>query len=95
MKITRQEVEHIAQLARLEFNEKEIDAFTQQLDKILTYFDKLKEIDTTSVEPTSHAIMVKNVFREDGIKKSIPRDSCLDNAPDGEHGCFQVPKIIE
>jgi len=95
MKISRQQVEHIAQLARLEFNEKEIDAFTQQLDKILTYFDKLKEIDTTSVEPTSHAIMVKNVFREDGIEKSIPRDSCLDNAPDRERGCFQVPKIIE
>jgi aspartyl-tRNA(Asn)/glutamyl-tRNA(Gln) amidotransferase subunit C len=95
MKITRQQVEHIAHLARLEFGEKEIEAFTQQLDSILTYFDKLKEVDTTSVKPTSHAIMVKNVFREDEVVESILRDSCLKNAPEKENDFFRVPKIIE
>ena len=95
MKITRQEVEHIAQLARLDFNEEEAEAFTEQLDVILTYFDKLKEVDTTSVEPTSHAVMVNNVFREDAVVESFPRDSALANAPDRESNCFRVPKIIE
>ena len=95
MKITRQQVEHISHLARLEIDERETEAFTKQLDSILTFFDTLKEVDTTSIEPTTHAIMVKNVFREDGVVESIPRDSCLDNAPDYESGCFRVPKIIE
>lgn len=95
MKITRKEVEHIAHLARLEFSEKEIEAFTRQLDNILTYFDKLKEVNTANIEPTSHAIKVKNVFREDEVKKSISLDSCLRNAPEEEGNCFRVPKIIE
>jgi len=95
MKITRQQVEHIAHLARLKFSEKEIEAFTHQLDNILAYFDKLKEVDTTSVKPTSHAIRVKNVFRKDCVIESIPRDSCLKNASEEEGGCFRVPKIIE
>jgi len=95
MKITRDQVEHIAHLARLEFNEKEIEAFTRQMNNILTYFDKLKEVDTTSVEPTSHAIRVTNVFREDEVKESIPSDLSLKNAPEQEGSCFRVPKIIE
>ena len=95
MKITRDQVEHIAHLARLEFNEKEIEAFTRQMDNILTYFDKLQEVDTTAVEPTSHAIQVKNVFREDEVKKSIALDLSLKNAPEKEGNFFRVPKIIE
>jgi len=95
MKITRQEVMHIAQLARLEFSEEETDKFTEQLDAILNYFDKLKTVDTKSVEPTSHAIMVNNVFREDAVVESFPRDSNLANAPDKESNCFRVPKIID
>jgi len=95
MKITREQVEHIAHLARLEFSEKEIEAFTRQMDNILTYFDKLQEVDTTSVEPTSHAIKVKNIFRDDEVKKSIGSDLSLKNAPEKEGNCFRVPKIIE
>lgn len=95
MKITREQVTHIAHLARLEFNEGEIESFTEQLDKILSYFDKLKEANTESVEPTSHAIMVKNVFREDTVSESVSRDAILANAPDLESDCFRVPKIIE
>ena len=95
MKITRDQVEHIALLARLGFSEKDIEAFTRQMDNILTYFDKLQEVDTTSVEPTSHAIQVKNVFRDDEVKKSIGSDLTLKNAPEKEGSCFRVPKIIE
>jgi aspartyl-tRNA(Asn)/glutamyl-tRNA(Gln) amidotransferase subunit C len=95
MKITRDQVEHIALLARLEFSENELEAFTRQMDNILTYFDKLQEVDTTAVEPTSHAIQVKNVFREDEVKKSIALDLSLKNAPEQEGSCFRVPKIIE
>jgi len=95
MKITLQQVEHIAELSRLEFGAKELEAFTVQLDSILAYFDKLKEIDTGGVAPTSHAIMVRNVFREDEVSESIPAATCLENAPEKENGCFRVPKIIE
>jgi len=95
MKITRDQVEHIAHLARLEFSENELEAFTRQMDNILTYFDKLQEVDTTAVEPTSHAIQVKNVFRDDEVKKSIALDLSLKNAPEQEGSCFRVPKIIE
>ena len=95
MKITLQQVKHIAELARLEFNEEELEAFTRQMDSILAYFDKLNEVDTTAIKSTSHAIMVKNVFREDEVVESIPTESCLENAPEQESGCFRVPKIIE
>jgi len=95
MKITPEQVEHIAHLARLEFNEKEIESFTRQMNNILTYFDKLKEVDTTSTEPTSHAIRITNVFREDEVEESIALDLSLKNAPEHEGSCFRVPKIIE
>jgi aspartyl-tRNA(Asn)/glutamyl-tRNA(Gln) amidotransferase subunit C len=95
MKITLQQVKHIAELARLEFNEKELEAFTRQMDSILAYFDKLNEVDTTAIKPTSHAIMVRNVFREDEVVESIPTELSLENAPEKESGCFRVPKIIE
>jgi aspartyl-tRNA(Asn)/glutamyl-tRNA(Gln) amidotransferase subunit C len=95
MKITLQQVRHIAELARLEFNEEELEAFTRQMDSILAYFDKLNEVDTKAITPTSHAITVGNVFREDEVTESISTESCLENAPEKEGGCFRVPKIIE
>jgi aspartyl-tRNA(Asn)/glutamyl-tRNA(Gln) amidotransferase subunit C len=95
MKITRQEVEHIAHLARLEFSGEEVESFTEQLNDILSYFDKLSEVDTDSVEPTSHAIRIANVFREDEVVESAPQEAGLANAPDQEKGLFRVPKIIE
>lgn len=95
MKITREEVEHVAQLARLEFSETEKDRFTTQLNTILEYMETLGKLDTARVEPTFHAIAIKNVFREDTVNPSIPRDLSLSNAPDGDRGFFRVPKIIE
>jgi aspartyl-tRNA(Asn)/glutamyl-tRNA(Gln) amidotransferase subunit C len=95
MKITRQEVEHVALLARLKFNEAEKERFTTQLNTILEYMDQLKELDTSRVEPTFHAVTRKNVFREDQVLPSSPQDLTLSNAPDGDRGFFRVPKIIE
>jgi aspartyl-tRNA(Asn)/glutamyl-tRNA(Gln) amidotransferase subunit C len=95
MKITKEEVQHVALLARLKFNENEIEHFTSQMNGILEYMEKLAEVDTTHVEPTFHAVAQTNVFRQDMLKPSIPQELSLSNAPDGDRGFFRVPKIIE
>lgn len=95
MKITRTEAAHIAHLARLEFSEAELATFTEQLDSILSYFDKLKEVDTALVEPTSHVLKIRNVFREDAVTPSLGQEASLQNAPEQESGCFRVPKVID
>jgi aspartyl-tRNA(Asn)/glutamyl-tRNA(Gln) amidotransferase subunit C len=95
MKITKQEVEHVALLARLKFSESEKERFTLQLNRILEYMEKLKELDTSQVDPTFHAVARRNVFREDQVHPSAPQDLSLSNAPDGDRGFFRVPKIIE
>jgi len=94
MKITVEEVEHVARLARLTFTEQEKKLYAQQLNTILVYIDKLNELDTKNIEPTSHAIRLKNVFREDRTKKSISQDRSLSNAPQKDKGSFVVPKVI-
>jgi len=95
MKITRKEVEYVAHLARLKLSEEDAENFTTRLDSILTYFEKLKELDTTGVEPTSHSMPMVNAFREDEINPSLPVEDALGNAPDKEGNFFKVPKIIE
>ncbi len=95
MKITKEEVEHVAYLARLKFSEAEMELFTTQLNTILEYMDKLGELDTSRVEPTFHAVARTNVLREDQVQPSLPQERTLQNAPDGDRGFFQVPKIIE
>jgi aspartyl-tRNA(Asn)/glutamyl-tRNA(Gln) amidotransferase subunit C len=95
MKITKEEVDHVALLARLKFSESEKERFTTQLNSILGYMEKLGELDTTHVVPTFHAVSRTNVFREDSVQPSIPQDLSLSNAPDGDGGFFRVPKIIE
>ena len=95
MKLSKEEVEHVALLARLKFSEREKERFTTQLNSILEYMDKLKELDTSQVEPTFHAVSRKNVFREDAVLPSAPQERALSNAPDGDRGFFRVPKIIE
>ena len=95
MKIDRKEVEHVAQLARLTFDETQIETFLEQLNTILDYFDKLQELDTGDIEPTSHAVIVNNVFRTDEAKQSPDKGLLLKNAPSQEKGCFKVPKVIE
>ncbi len=94
-KITMQEVEHVARLARLELSGAEKERMRRELDGILSYIDKLRALDTTGVEPTSHAVPLTNVLRDDVEKPSLPRDEMLANAPDRHRDLFRVPRIIE
>ena len=95
MTISKQDVEHVAKLARLEITETEKDAFSQQLSSILTYVEKLKTLNTKGVEPTATILEQVNVFREDKARPSLPLEKALANAPEQSGGFFVVPKIIE
>ena len=95
MKITKEQVEHVARLARLAITEEEKAVFSEQLSAILTYVEQLNQLDTSKVEPTSHVISMQNVFREDRIKKSLPREEVLAGAPEATDEFFRVPRIIE
>ena len=91
----KMDVEKVAKLARLELSEKEKNTLGNQLEQILTYMEQLNRIDTTGVEPTSHAIPIQNAFREDEAKPSYSREEVLGIAPEEEDGHFKVPRIIE
>ena len=95
MKIEKQEVEYVAHLARLEFDAGETERFTSQLNDILLYMDKLKEVDTSSVAPVSSSVSLNNAFREDVVGDSLGPDLALANAPETRAGCFLVPKVVE
>lgn len=95
MKITKSEVEHVALLGRLKLTEEEKEKFTEQLNSILMHFEKLNELDTEEVEPTSHVIPMENVFREDEPGPTLPREEVLENAPDKIEGFFKVPRVVE
>lgn len=95
MPITKKDVEHVARLARLALTEEEKETFTRQLEKILTYIDQLNKLDTSGVEPTSHPLAIKNVWREDlGVAWEDP-DRILEGAPEREERYFKVKKIID
>ena len=95
MKITKEDVEHVARLARLELSAQEVDTFTGQMDAILSYVEQLNALDTSAVTPTSHAVPMENAFRDDLLRPSIGVDNALANAPDRVDGFFRVPKVIE
>lgn len=94
MKITKDEVIHVARLSRLDMDEESIDKFSGQIGTILEYVDTLKQVDTEGITPTSHAISLTNAFREDVEKEHLERDLSLANAPEKEDGNFVVPKVI-
>src|SRR3989338_1276200 len=95
MAINRDAVKYTANLANIELSDAELDHFTGQLDKILAYVDKLNTLNVANLEPTSHALEMKNVYREDFVKKSLPVSEVIKNAPDKENNLFKVPKIID
>lgn len=95
MQVSKQEIEHVAKLARLNLTEQEKDKFSNEMSGIITFVDKLNELDTTGVEPTAHVIPIQNVFREDNIEPSYNREKILQNAPSQKEGCFLVPKVVE
>ncbi len=89
------EIEHVALLARLELKDDEKELFSKQVGNIIEYMDKLNELDIADVEPTAHVLPIKNVFREDELRTSLPRQKALQNAPRKSEGFYRVPKIIE
>ena len=91
----KMDIEKVARMARLELLEEEKETFGNQLEQILTYMEQLNRLDTTGVEPTSHAIPIQNAFREDETKSSFPHEEVLGIAPEEEDGHFRVPRIIE
>ena len=94
MAISREDVLHVSQLARLELSEDEIEKIPGRLDKILGYISKLNELDTEGVPPTAHVLDITNVFREDAVD-TTPIEGMEQMAPDFDRGHFRVPKVIE
>jgi aspartyl-tRNA(Asn)/glutamyl-tRNA(Gln) amidotransferase subunit C len=93
--LSRDDVRHVARLARLELSEDELDLFTGQLATILEHAAQVSALDTTGVEPTAHPFPLVNVLRPDVVKPSLPRDDVLAEAPAAEEGRFRVPRILE
>jgi aspartyl-tRNA(Asn)/glutamyl-tRNA(Gln) amidotransferase subunit C len=93
--ISREDVRHVARLARLQAGEAELERIREQLSAILGYIDKLGALDTASVEPTSHAVPLVNVMRDDEVEPCFPREAMLANAPDAQGEFFRVPRIVE
>lgn len=95
MKLTREDVVYVADLARLEFNDDQLKTYGEQLTNILDYAEKLNELDTSNIVPTAHVLPINNVLRADVVMPSLDREQALQNAPSQEDGCFKVPKVIE
>jgi aspartyl-tRNA(Asn)/glutamyl-tRNA(Gln) amidotransferase subunit C len=93
--ITRKDVAHVAELARLALTEDEAELYTTQLKRILSYVEKLSALDTKGIEPLAYTVVEGTPMREDKVTGSIPREDALKNAPEQDRSCFKVPKIIE
>jgi len=95
MALTRDDVLHLARLARLALSGEEVDRLTHQLSAILDHFTALQSANTEGVEPTAHALPLANVMREDEVEPSLPRGAVLANAPAHEDGMFRVRGVLE
>ncbi len=93
--ISREEVAHLAHLARLAVTEEELDTFAGQLDVILQAVARVGEVAAVDIPPTSHSVPLTNVLREDVVRPGLTRDEALSGAPDAEDGRFRVPRILE
>lgn len=89
------DIHYVANLARLSLTEEEAQRFQEQLEHILGYFQQIRELDVSSVEPMAHAIQVQNVFRKDEVVPSLDKEAALNNAPAKIQDLFMVPKIVE
>ena len=94
-RIDEQQVRHIAHLSRLALTDDEIVRFGRDLENVLTYIEKLKEVNTDGIEPTAHAMPVNNVFRPDEPADSLGVEKTLRNAPDRADSYFKVPKVLD
>ncbi len=94
-KLTSEQVKHVAELARIGLDEKETERFKDQLSAILDFVSKLQEIDTSKTQPLSQTTGLKNVFREDLVKPSLPQEKVLLNAPEKYNGYFKVKPVFD
>ena len=94
MALTTDEVRHVARLARLALTDDEVEGMRGQLSDILAYAEKVGEVATSDVEPTSHAYPLGNVYRADEPRPSLPPEAALSTAPKAEDGRFMVPRIV-
>jgi len=94
MKLSREEVEHIAELARLALSDEELALYQEQLSDILEHFDRLQELNTEAIEPTATVLPLRSVMRPDETSPAFPREDILANAPLAEDGCFGVPAVL-
>lgn len=94
MSISRQDIEKVALLARLQLTEAELATMTSEIAQIIGYVDQLAEVDTDGVEPMAHAIEIANVFRDDAVAASLPRDEALANAPHRDDRGYLVPAVL-
>ena len=95
MEISRDEVLHIARLARVSLTESEITRLSEQLSHILENFEILQQVDTTDIPPTAQSVALQSVMREDNVSLSLPPDDILANAPRREGDCFRVRAVLE
>ena len=95
MKLSRNQVEHIAELARLALSDEEKALYQEQLSAILAHFEQLQELDTEAISPTATVLPLRNVMRDDETAPPSPREDILANAPSAEEGCFKVPAVLE
>ncbi|HIE64224.1 MAG: Asp-tRNA(Asn)/Glu-tRNA(Gln) amidotransferase subunit GatC [Nitrospira sp.] len=95
MKMKEDEVTYVAKLARLALTPEETEQYAGQLSRIFSYIEKLNELDTSRIEPTSHVLSLSNIFREDKVQPSLPTEKVLENAPQRDGSLFQVPDIME
>ena len=94
MSLTRADVEKVSLLGRLKLSEAELDTMTAQLTRIVGYVEQLSELDTTNVEPMAHAVEMHNIFADDIIRPSLPREQALANAPKRDSECYRVPAVL-
>ena len=93
--ITKEQVNHIAHLSRLEIQEDEVDGYIEKLEKVVDLFNELNSVDTENIKPTYHVLDLVNVFREDVAQEGMNREEVLKNSKEIEAGQFKVPTIIE
>jgi aspartyl-tRNA(Asn)/glutamyl-tRNA(Gln) amidotransferase subunit C len=95
MRVDKKEVEYVAMLARIELSEEEKELYSEQLSTILAFFDRLKEVDTENVQPTSHVVDLVNAYRSDQARPGPGVEAVLQNAPERADRFFRVPKILD
>jgi len=94
MELSREKVEHIADLAKLELSDEEIGRYQAQLSEILAYFEDLRALDTEEIPPTATVLPLRSVTRADEVEATLEREKALENAPEAEDGCFNVPAVL-